>query len=94
MDTTTVNAGAQVVIEHPAPDVPTTLVVVGPPMPGQLYVTSCMIGNKDVLIGSEDDLFTFIKHHRVPAGLPVSLRIRSNWDKQLAVATHLAKAAQ
>jgi hypothetical protein len=89
---TTVNARAHVVIQHPAVDAPTTLVIVGPEHSGQLYVTSCKIGNEDVLIGGEDDLFTFIKHHRVPAGLPISLGVRSNWDQPLMVNTHLARA--
>jgi hypothetical protein len=88
----TVNAGDRVAIQYPPLAYPTTFVIAAPERPGQLYVTSCKIGNEDVLIGDEDDLFTFIKHLRVPAGLPVSVRVRSNWDKPLTVNAHLAKA--
>jgi hypothetical protein len=89
---TTVNPMAHVVIEHPPVDVTTTFVIAAPEQPGQLYVTSCKIGNEDVLIGGEDDLWTFIKHHRVSAGLPVSLAVRSHWDVPVTVSTHLARA--
>lgn len=87
---TTINPKAHVVIKHPPVDVPTTFVIARPPSPGQLYVTSCKIGNVSVMEG-DADLFVFGgQQHHVPADLPVSLSVRSNWDQPLTVNTHQA----
>ena len=88
---TTVGPMAHVVIQHPPIDVPTTFAIARPNSPGQLYVTSCKIGNVSVMEG-EDDLFTFAGHHNVPAGLGVSLSVRSNWETPLVVNTHQVRA--
>ncbi len=88
---TIIEPAGRIVIEPPLSEVRTKFVVARPEMPGQLYVTSCKIGNVSVMDG-ECDLFTFAAPYDVPAGCRVSLSLRSNWSAQLVVTTHVARA--
>ena len=75
---------AHVVIVHPPVDVPTTFVIAAP---DRHELQDWQRGRPDRRRGR---LWTFIK--QVPAGLPLSLDARSNWDVPLTVRTHIARA--
>jgi hypothetical protein len=92
MNTTLAPGSGEVEIKLGPVDHDSDLLIVAPDHCGQVYVSLCEVGNVHVMQGVAD-LATFPKTRRIPRGLPVTLRIRSNWHQPVTIGTTLLRRA-
>jgi hypothetical protein len=75
---TPIAPGQQITIRLPPDTSSRTLVISDPQIQGHFFVESCKIGNIDLIVGGPSDLAVFCKQrNHVPAGQPVTIRVRS-----------------